>query len=93
MVLKDAQLEGDTLSFKIRILEGKMPKAGGINSLFIDIIGLVSSDDGQGPVGWILGETILSITPPVDKLLYGNMTSNSIRAVGKVDCVWAHAMQ
>ncbi len=40
MVLKDAQLEGDTLSFKIRILEGKMPKAGGVNSLFIDIIGL-----------------------------------------------------
>ncbi len=40
MVLKDAQLEGDTLSFKVRILEGKMPKAGGVNSLFIDIIGL-----------------------------------------------------
>ena len=40
MVLKDAQLDGDTLSFKIRILEGKMPKAGGINSLFIDIIGM-----------------------------------------------------
>ena len=39
MVLKDAQLEGDTLSYKIRILEGKMPKAGGVNSLFIDIIG------------------------------------------------------
>ena len=40
MVLKDAQLEGDTLSFKVRILEGKMPKAGGVNSLFIDIIGM-----------------------------------------------------
>ncbi len=33
MVLKDAQLEGDTLIFKVRILEGKMPKAGGVNSL------------------------------------------------------------
>ncbi len=40
MVLKDAQLEGDTLIFKVRILEGKMPKAGGVNSLFIDIIGM-----------------------------------------------------
>ncbi len=40
MVLKDAQLEGDMLIFKVRILEGKMPKGGGVNSLFIDIIGL-----------------------------------------------------
>ena len=40
MVLKDAKLEDDTLSFKVRILEGKMPKAGGVNSLFIDIIGM-----------------------------------------------------
>jgi hypothetical protein len=39
MVLADAQLEGDTLSYMVRILEGKMPKAGGVNSLFIDIIG------------------------------------------------------
>ncbi len=40
MVLADAQLEGDTLSYKVLILEGKMPKAGGVNSLFIDIIGM-----------------------------------------------------
>lgn len=39
MVLKDAQLKGDTLSYNVRILEGKMPAAGGTNSLFIDIIG------------------------------------------------------
>lgn len=40
MVLKDAELEGDTLSYEVRILEGEMPPEGGINSLFIDIIGM-----------------------------------------------------
>lgn len=40
MILKDAELEGDTLSYKVRILEGEMPPEGGINSLFIDIIGM-----------------------------------------------------
>jgi len=39
MVLKDAQLEGDTLNYQVRILEGEMPEGGGVNSLFIDIIG------------------------------------------------------
>lgn len=39
MVLKDAQLKGDTLSYKISILEGELPNTGGVNSLFIDIIG------------------------------------------------------
>jgi len=39
MVLKDARLEGDTLSYNVRIIEGEMPKAGGVNSLFIDVIG------------------------------------------------------
>jgi hypothetical protein len=40
MVLKDAELEGDMLSYKVRILEGEMPPEGGVNSLFIDIIGM-----------------------------------------------------
>jgi len=38
--LRDPVLEGDDLTYKVKILEGKIPAEGGLASLFIDIIGM-----------------------------------------------------
>jgi hypothetical protein len=38
--LHDPVLEGENLSYKIKVLEGKMPASAGAVSLFIDIIGM-----------------------------------------------------
>jgi hypothetical protein len=38
--LKNPSLKGDTLTYDVRVLEGKVPEAGREGSLFIDIIGM-----------------------------------------------------
>ncbi len=38
--LRDPRLEGEDLSYQVRILEGKVPASAGAASLFIDIIGM-----------------------------------------------------
>lgn len=38
--LRDPVLEGDSLSYRVKILEGKIPASAGAASLFIDIIGM-----------------------------------------------------
>jgi hypothetical protein len=40
VVLQDPKLEGDDLSYQVRVLEGTLPEKGGAASLFIDIIGM-----------------------------------------------------
>jgi hypothetical protein len=40
LVLQDPKLEGNDLSYQIRVLEGTLPEKGGAASLFIDIIGM-----------------------------------------------------
>lgn len=40
VVLKDPVLEGDTLRYSIRMLQGDMPEKGADVSVFIDIIGM-----------------------------------------------------
>jgi hypothetical protein len=40
VVLRDPVLEGDKLSYTVRVLEGTMPETGGSTSVFIDIIGM-----------------------------------------------------
>ena len=40
VVLQDPKLEGEDLSYQVRVLEGKLPEKGGAASLFIDIIGM-----------------------------------------------------
>ncbi len=40
LVLQDPKLEGEDLSYQVRVLEGKLPEKGGAASLFIDIIGM-----------------------------------------------------
>lgn len=40
VVLQDPRLEGDDLSYQVRVLEGKLPEKAGPASLFIDIIGM-----------------------------------------------------
>jgi hypothetical protein len=37
--LMDPHLHGNTLTYKVQILDGEMPAMGGPNSLFIDVIG------------------------------------------------------
>ncbi len=39
VVLRDPVLKGDELSYDIRVLQGEMPAAAGVASLFIDAIG------------------------------------------------------
>jgi len=39
MTIMDPQLEGDTLTYKVNILDGKLPSKAGPCSLFIDPIG------------------------------------------------------
>jgi hypothetical protein len=38
--LKNPLLSGDTLTYDVRVLEGNLSAAGGVGSLFIDIIGM-----------------------------------------------------
>jgi hypothetical protein len=38
--LRDPVLDGDDLTYRVKILEGKIPAEGGLASLFIDIIGM-----------------------------------------------------
>ncbi|MGA7979472.1 MAG: hypothetical protein WCA32_04500 [Chromatiaceae bacterium] len=38
--LRDPVLEGENLTYKVKVLEGKVPAEGGLASLFIDIIGM-----------------------------------------------------
>jgi hypothetical protein len=38
--LQDPVLSGDDLSYRVKILEGKIPASAGLASLFIDIIGM-----------------------------------------------------
>lgn len=40
VVLQDPKLEGEDLSYQVRVLEGTLPEKGGAASLFIDIIGM-----------------------------------------------------
>lgn len=40
LLLQDPRLQGDDLSYQVRILEGELPEKGGAASLFIDIIGM-----------------------------------------------------
>ena len=40
VVLQDPKLEGEDLSYQVRVLEGELPEKGGAASLFIDIIGM-----------------------------------------------------
>ncbi len=40
LVLQDPKLEGEDLSYQVRVLEGTLPEKGGAASLFIDIIGM-----------------------------------------------------
>jgi len=39
-VLRDPALQGDSLSYKVKLLQGDMPAAGADVSVFIDIIGM-----------------------------------------------------
>jgi hypothetical protein len=39
VVLQDPVLEGDTLRYKVKVLQGDMPARGADVSVFIDIIG------------------------------------------------------
>lgn len=38
--LRDPVLEGENLTYEVKILEGKLPHEGGLASLFIDVIGM-----------------------------------------------------
>jgi hypothetical protein len=38
--LQDPVLEGESLSYRVKILEGEIPASAGVASLFIDIIGM-----------------------------------------------------
>ena len=38
--LRDPVLDGDDLSYKVKVLEGKIPASAGVASLFIDVIGM-----------------------------------------------------
>jgi hypothetical protein len=38
--LRDPVLEGENLTYEVKVLEGKLPPEGGLASLFIDIIGM-----------------------------------------------------
>lgn len=40
VVLHEPILDGDDLTYKVQIIEGKIPKTAGAGSLFIDIIGM-----------------------------------------------------
>jgi hypothetical protein len=40
MELKNPMLEGDDLSYEVKVLQGEMPTKGGLASLFIDVIGM-----------------------------------------------------
>lgn len=40
VVLQDPVLEGDTLRYKVKLLQGEMPEKGSDVSVFIDIIGM-----------------------------------------------------
>lgn len=40
VVLQDPKLEGEDLSYQVRVLEGTLPEKGGAASVFIDIIGM-----------------------------------------------------
>jgi hypothetical protein len=40
VTLMDPKVEGDTLTYKVKVLEGDMPDKGEDVSLFIDIIGM-----------------------------------------------------
>jgi len=39
VVLRDPQLDGDTLTYKVEVLDGTLPARAGSCSLFIDPIG------------------------------------------------------
>lgn len=38
-LIKEPKLNGDELTYAIRVIEGEAPKTGGASSLFIDVIG------------------------------------------------------
>jgi len=38
--LREPKLAGDELSYRVKVLEGKIPPTAGVSSLFIDIIGM-----------------------------------------------------
>ena len=38
--LQDPVLQGDDLSYRVKILEGEIPASAGAASLFVDIIGM-----------------------------------------------------
>lgn len=40
VVLREPRLEGETLSYQVEVLEGRLPERAGEASLFIDIIGM-----------------------------------------------------
>jgi len=40
VVLHDPRLEGEDLTYRVTVLEGKVPASAGASSLFIDIIGM-----------------------------------------------------
>lgn len=40
VVLQDPRLEGESLSYQVRVLEGTLPETAGAASVFIDIIGM-----------------------------------------------------
>jgi hypothetical protein len=60
VVLKDPKLSGDTLTFNVEVLEGKLAKADGPAVIFIDDIGLPLSFAGAG------GAWYQSSQPPID---------------------------
>ena len=50
-VLQDPALEGDTLRYKVKILQGEMPAKGADVSVFIDIVGMPRTPVSAAGVG------------------------------------------
>ena len=40
VVLRNPQLQGDDLTYDVRVLQGPVPEKGGLCSLFIDVVGM-----------------------------------------------------
>lgn len=40
VVLQDPRLEGDDLTYTVKVLDGQLPESAGASSLFIDVIGM-----------------------------------------------------
>jgi|SRR5215510_3496894 len=40
VTLRNPVLTGDALTYEVRVLQGEMPAKGGLNSVFIDIVGM-----------------------------------------------------